>query len=69
MAFHKRDLSFQVTPCADCSFIQEISFRISAGSQFEPLFFFVTFIRNNHANSDSTFVEQYKRPQTCARGS
>jgi hypothetical protein len=29
----------------------------------------VTFIRNNHANSDSPFVEQYKRPQTCARGS
>jgi hypothetical protein len=70
MAFHKCALSSQGTPCADCSGMKDISSRISAGPQFfEPLLFFVTFIPNNYANSDSLFVEQYNRPRICPRGS
>jgi hypothetical protein len=50
--------------------MKDISSRISAGPQFfEPLLFFVTFIPNNYANSDSLFVEQYNRPRIYPRGS
>jgi hypothetical protein len=43
--------------------MKDISSCISASAQFfKPLLFFVTFIPNNHANSDSLFIKQYKCP-------